>query len=355
MLQVLKLEVYTSVLNAYTYLFTESQALVRKSIQLVLTDGGFNIPSVPAQTAQKTAEKLLEWVSDSDNSSLFASFASDLIKQLESCFKSSYQSFQRRREKMWEQLLKLRSSPRFRAMWSSFLLESIGVPACPIFFQYVVDDIFNSLIKHHFKCDEPEEEEVDDHIQLNYEEQNALRYTAGYVVNALIKKLKHSTHPLKEEMMCCLLEVDDRTEGDTPHGTEDWTRKVDRGDLKRIGDMMYGAFEAIELETRRFFRRDPSRLQNFKTQLQEKILSSDDVKFFWAIVSAGWEEDESEALLELLVEQYVTVRGFSFASGWMEKYKQANKKSSQKSKGVRKQLLSKGVRKQHDWLLLCGS
>ena len=178
--------------------------------------------------------------------------------------------------------------------------------ACPIFFQFVVDGIFNSLIKHHFKCDEPEEEEVDDHIQLNYEEQNALRYTAGYVVNALIKKLKHSTHPLKEEMMCCLLEVDDRTEGDTPHiyGTEDWTRKVDREGLKRIGDMMYGAFEAIEVETRRFFRRDPSRLQNFKTQLQEKILSSDDVKFFWAIVSAGWEEDESEALLELMVEQF---------------------------------------------------
>ena len=122
--------VYTSILNVYTYLFTESQALVRKSIQLVLTDGGFNIPSVPAQTTRKTVEKLLEWVSNSDNSSLFASFASDLIKQLESCFKSSYESFQRRREKMWEQLFKLRSSPRFKAMGSSFLLESIDVPAC---------------------------------------------------------------------------------------------------------------------------------------------------------------------------------------------------------------------------------
>lgn len=89
-----------------------------------------------------------------------------------------------------------------------------------------------------------------------------------------------------------------------------------------------------------FFKRDSSQLRNFKTELQI-ILLNDDVQFFWALVSASWEEDESQTLLELVVKRYVTVRGFSFASGWMEKCKQANKMPLQKSKGLRKVLVPK--------------
>ena len=92
-----------------------------------------------------------------------------------------------------------------------------------------------------------------------------------------------------------------------------------------------------------FFKRDPSQLRNFKTELQI-ILLNNDVQFFLALISASWEEDESQALLELVVKQYVTVRGFSIAPGWMEKYKQANKKSLQKSKGLRKVLVPKDHR-----------
>lgn len=104
---------------------------------------------------------------------------------------------------MWENLFKLRASEKFKACWSSFLFESIGVPACPIFFQYVVDCMFTVLIKQLYHFDKAGEN-ID--VQLNYEEKNALRYTAGYVIKTLIKKLKHSAHPLKEEMSCCLLE-----------------------------------------------------------------------------------------------------------------------------------------------------
>ena len=40
--------------------------------------------------------------------------------------------------------------------------------------------------------------------------------------------------------------------------------------------------------------------------------------YFWALLSSEWEEEESEALLELLVEHYITVHGYSYASGWAE-------------------------------------
>ena len=53
----------------------------------------------------------------------------------------------------------------------------------------------------------------------------------------------------------------------------------------------------------------------------KKIIENEDVLFFWALLSAEWEEEESKALLEVLVEHYITVRGHSCASGWVEKYK----------------------------------
>ena len=46
-------------------------------------------------------------------------------------------------------------------------------------------------------------------------------------------------------------------------------------------------------------------------------------------------------LLRMIIEQWVTVRSFSFTSAFVEKYKQVNKKSVQKSKGIRKNLLPK--------------
>ena len=55
-------------------------------------------------------------------------------------------------------------------------------------------------------------------------------YTCGYVTRALIKKLKRSAHPLKEEMVCCLVELNEPEE-DTEHGSEDWIKRIDRGGL----------------------------------------------------------------------------------------------------------------------------
>lgn len=87
------------------------------------------------------------------------------------------------------------------------------------------------------------------------------------------------------------------------------------------------------------FDQHPSQLGKRKSYSRE-FLYADDVLFYWAIVSAGWEIWGSQVLLEQIIEHYVTVRSFSFASSWIEKYKQANKKMIQKSEGVRKQLLA---------------
>ena len=80
--------------------------------------------------------------------------------------------------------------------------------------------------------------------------------------------------------------------------------------------MAYGMFESMELVIRHF------------------------LQFFWAIVSVEWEEEESLICWSKIIEHHVTIRGFLFASGWLEKHKKTQKKTIKKSKGVRKQLSS---------------
>jgi len=60
-----------------------------------------------------------------------------------------------------------------------------------------------------------------------------------------------------------------------------------------------------------------------------KIVASDDVDFYWLIVTADFEIAEKEvhdALLKEIVQLCVMIRGFSYASFWVEKYKQLTKK-----------------------------
>ena len=53
----------------------------------------------------------------------------------------------------------------------------------------------------------------------------------------------------------------------------------------------------------------------------------------------GDETTHSE-LLKCIVDLFVTVCGFSYASAWIEKHKQSEKKSTQRSKGLRKKIYS---------------
>ena len=43
-----------------------------------------------------------------------------------------------------------------------------------------------------------------------------------------------------------------------------------------------------------------------------------DVQFNWSMVAADWEEEEAQALLELVVDLWITIRGFSFTSTWIK-------------------------------------
>ena len=75
--------------------------------------------------------------------------------------------------------------------------------------------------------------------------------------------------------------------------------------------------------------------------MMNNICGSEDVQFYWLIVSADFEIDDEEVhkiLRSKIVDLYLTMRGFLYASMWLERFKQQEKKNTQRSKSLRKEL-----------------
>ena len=74
---------------------------------------------------------------------------------------------------------------------------------------------------------------------LAYQECNAIRYAAGYVVRHLRQRLERGSHPLKEELVLCLVDMCTDNEDDS---LPDWTRQISRGGLKVVNQKIYHLF-----------------------------------------------------------------------------------------------------------------
>ena len=76
---------------------------------------------------------------------------------------------------------------------------------------------------------------------------------------------------------------------------------------------------------------------NFKDTAIQSIIKNQGFLQCWSDIAINWGE-ESDDLKEMIVKQYVTVRGFSAAGAFIEKYKQNHQKTVQKKRALRKTL-----------------
>lgn len=76
------------------------------------------------------------------------------------------------------------------------------------------------------------------------------------------------------------------------------------------------------------------------TVMKAKIIEDEGVQSSWSTIAVDWEEGTATLLLNMIVDTWVKIRGHSTARVWLESYKLQQKKSVQKSKGIRKQLIS---------------
>lgn len=176
---------------------------------------------------------------------------------------------------------------------------------------------------------------------LTHEEQNALRYVAGYVIRKLRERLEVGSHPKKNDMILLLMECAG-DELDEDCGTERWMNMIDRGGLWHINDQTYSIFVIMEEEVRQFLALGSgSHKQVQPNVIRKNILQSNDLQFEWCLIASEADEETATIVLQKIVDLYVTIRGFAFAKSCLEQYKQAQKKTLQKKLALHSELCTK--------------
>ena len=127
------------------------------------------------------------------------------------------------------------------------------------------------------------------------------------------------------------------------YGTdEDWTNLMDRGGLFHVKEITFQLFRAIEYQVQDSLIKGLKRQsQHSKSELIKKVTGDDDVQFIWLMATAEFEiedHDIHETLLHRIIELFVTVRGFSLASVWLEKFKQQSKQPTKGTKSLRREV-----------------
>ena len=206
---------------------------------------------------------------------------------------------------------------------------------CPLFYQHFTAKLMEYTIKEQIST-APEIITDSQPYELSYEEQNAVRYVAGYVIKNVRQRL---TSPKDDELLLALKDLCNTDDDTEPAESEEWLCTVDRGGLIRVSDDAYTCFTAIfKYCVRRHFQMSNLHKMNetFREKVATETQNDDDVQFYWCLLSGNMDQECSEKLLELLINKYITVRGFSFAKSVMEMYKKDTKKGTQKAKALRR-------------------
>ena len=309
---------------------TDNFELLKDALQEVMSDEGFKLESPLAAESLKAATALLEWSEESAaNKARASSFTKTLLQHLHHIFTDGLN-----REVMWRNFHTFRTSKDHFLLWGKFLKDSVNQGG-PILIQFVTNYMFKQLVKRKFPaafsvCQDTIE------TCLSYQEENSLRYAAGYIPRNLIKKIKRSSLDNKEVLQLCLLDLIEE-DGMGDDESQEWIQAVNRGGLNNVTQSMFEFMRAMELVVKGFLKKE-DKPRNIKSELMSMITANEDVRSQWEEVSAEWEPEESRILFARITDLWVTMRGFSYASAWMEQWKESTKKSVQKSQPLRKKL-----------------
>ena len=206
--------------------------LLKDALQEVVEDEGFKLESPQAVESLKAAYAMLEWSDESvANNAQASSFSKTLLQHLEHLFSDRLD-----REVMWCNYHTYRTSKDHFMLWDKFLKESTKLGG-PIFLQFITNHMFKQLVKRKFPLANTVRQETSNTI-LSYQEENSLRYAAGYIPRNLLKKIKRSNLKNKDVLQLCLLDLIEESSMDNDESQE-WIQAVNRGGLNDITQPMF--------------------------------------------------------------------------------------------------------------------
>lgn len=313
--------------------------VLRKVLGSVEGDEKFSLDTPRAVLARQAAKFIL-----SAEKSIVDKFCEKLIAIVQGLVDTvkaaSYKSFGTTQERLWKRFGEVRNST-LKAVWEELWLNLGGdaFSKDPLLMQHCNKKCFELVVKLNF----PVPESPIPTTYLNNDEENALRYAAGYVVRCTQRKVNGTRHPYKTQMLKILKEMkdDDSEESTYLAYTKVWIEKINRGGLVLIDDETFLLFLAMEYATRSSLSTligltGPHKLD--KDVAIRTVMNDPDVQFHWHHVTANDEEVVTKELLTKLISQWMTIRGFSMAAAFMEDYKHAHCVELKTKKALRKEL-----------------
>ena len=304
-------------------------------VETILKEKRFQFKTPQATAAYQIASSLSK--SKSSHILLINKFVTYLTKELKKCFVTTKRTKRLKQAKMWGAYHKLRTSEEFKQEWRIFLEKSAEQNACAAFVQHVTHELFRNLIKLEQPISADTGDTNETPVPMSYVEKNALRYVAGYVCRKLHDRL-HSPKcnaSGKDEMVISLTDMN----GSNKSGDgEDWLNMINRGGLWHINDDVFELFVIMEDFIRSESRTVKTLTGERKLRIIDDLMHNEDLLFQWCFCATDLIGDTSTVLLKQVVELFLTVREFSFASSCLEKYKQSQKKLLSKKKSLRTEL-----------------
>lgn len=319
--------------------------MVKNALHSLLNEKNY-IESKRMKEIKSLCDKILGAIVLDQHTDIFDKFAGDLCALLEKEVVSRMPIRSAlSRQHLWEAYHKVRST-KLPDVWKIFT-GKLELENDVMLAQMINDKVFEDFIKLFTAIPEPL---VPAKGKLTSLEENIIRYASGFVPRSLLKQFKKLKDEKYAAFVDCLLSMSENVEDSVDCSfydyTKHWTDIISRGGLFETNELSFMLFKEIEVSIQMKLQfallesaKGVSHDECFKQKLVDDVTSDEDVLFQWSLSSVYIASEASSIeLLQKIVGLWLTIRGFSIANEWLEKYKWDNKKSSVRAKGLRKTL-----------------
>ena len=120
--------------------------------------------------------------------------------------------------------------------------------------------------------------------------------------------------------------------------TREWTKAISRGGVFEVSNVAFLVFRKLNLLMRELLPPHLIKCTMDRAEVMKAVGDDEDLLFHWDILCGQLSNDESQKLLQEVVDLWMTISGHALAKQLMEQYKQDKLKLTSKTKSLCKEL-----------------
>ena len=270
-------------------------------------------------------------------------FCNDLIQRINRCIAEPATSVDQQREKSYQMFYQAQTV-ELNKLWDDFH-AILSLPRPDVIWTQTVNRLlFNQALVACIEQDAKQEQQPGPSVlntseELGADEDNIIRYMAGYIPFKLMKVYEKKDAQEDVNVLDCLSEMAVAGAGDDLYAyTQEWTRAINRGGLFEVKDSVYIFFRKLEIRMRGILPQHLLRGNVDKEAVHTHILQDKDLLSDWDDLSSQLSYKKASVLLKEIINLWMTIRGHAFAKQMLEQYKRDKGKVTKKSAPLRGQL-----------------